>query len=85
MVQWLRICLPIRGHRFEPWARKIPCAVEQQSLCATKTEVCVPQSPCSTKRSHSNDRHHNEEWPLLAATREKPVHSSKDPAQPIDR
>ena len=36
------------------------------------------------KRGHCNEKpvHRNEEWPLLAATREKPAHSNEDPAQP---
>ena len=38
VAQWLRICLPMQGHRFEPWSRKIPHATEQLSLCATTTE-----------------------------------------------
>ena len=33
-----RICLPMQGHRFEPWSRKIPYAAEQLSPCATTPE-----------------------------------------------
>ena len=29
VAQWLRICLPSRGHGFEPWSGKIPHAAEQ--------------------------------------------------------
>ena len=29
VAQWLRICLPCRGHGFEPWSGKIPHAAEQ--------------------------------------------------------
>ena len=29
VAQWLRICLLMRGHRFEPWSGKIPQATEQ--------------------------------------------------------
>ena len=29
VVQWLRICLPMQGHGFEPWSGKIPHAAEQ--------------------------------------------------------
>ena len=32
VMQWLRIHLPVQGHRFEPWSRKIPHAAEQLSL-----------------------------------------------------
>ena len=28
VAQWLRIRLPMQGHGFEPWSRKIPHAVE---------------------------------------------------------
>ena len=38
MAQWLGIRLPMQGHGFEPWSRKIPHAAEQLSLCATITE-----------------------------------------------
>ena len=39
-----------RGHRFEPWSRKIPHATEQLSPCATTTEPDEPQllSPHAT-------------------------------------
>ena len=26
MVQWLRICLPMQGHGFDPWSGKTPRA-----------------------------------------------------------
>ena len=29
VAQWLRVCLPCRGHGFEPWSGKIPHATEQ--------------------------------------------------------
>ena len=54
VAQWLRIHLPMQGHGFEPWSRKIPHAVEQLtpapqilSLCSRARE---PQllSPCAT-------------------------------------
>ena len=32
VAQWLRICLLIRGHGFEPWSGKIPHAAEQLGL-----------------------------------------------------
>ena len=41
VVQWLRIRLPCRGHRFEPWSEKIPHAVEQLSPCTTTTEPAL--------------------------------------------
>ena len=33
-----KICLPMRGHGFDLWSRKIPHAVEQLSPCATTIE-----------------------------------------------
>ena len=38
VAQWLRIRLPMQGHGFKPWPRKIPHAVEQLSLRATTPE-----------------------------------------------
>ena len=29
VAQWLRICLPMQGHGFEPWSGKIPHAAER--------------------------------------------------------
>ena len=42
VVQWLRICLPTQGHRFEPRSGKIPHAAEQLRPCATTT---APREP----------------------------------------
>ena len=41
VAQWLRIACQCRGHRFEPWPRKIPHAAEQLSPCATTTEAVL--------------------------------------------
>ena len=41
VAQWLRIHLPMQGHGFEPWSRKIPHAAEQLSPCATTTEPAL--------------------------------------------
>ena len=38
VVQCIRICLSMRGHRFDPWSRKIPHAMEQLNPHATTTE-----------------------------------------------
>ena len=35
MVQWLKICLSVQGHGFDPWPRKIPQVTEQRGPCAT--------------------------------------------------
>ena len=86
VVQWLRISCQCRGHRFEPWSRKIPHAVEQLShtpqLLSLRSRARKPQlrKPVSlqpmlcNKRSHSNEKpaHHKEEYPPLTTTRESP-------------
>ena len=41
VAQWLRICLPLQVHRFEPWSGKIPHAAEQLRPCATTTEPAL--------------------------------------------
>ena len=59
-----RICLPMQGHRFNPWSRKILHTTRQLSLCATTTEACTPQSPGSATREATAVRspvHCNEE------------------------
>ena len=54
--------LPARGHRFDPWSRKIPHAVEQQSLCAKTTEPVLLELVLPNEKP----RHSKEEWPLLS-------------------
>ena len=44
VVQWLRICLAMPGHGFDPWSRKIPHASGQLSSCATTTEDWGPRA-----------------------------------------
>ena len=41
VAQWLRICLPMQGHGFEPWSVKIPHATERLSPWATTTEPAL--------------------------------------------
>ena len=55
--------------------------MEQLSLCATTAESML-KSP--SKRSHRSEKpvNHNEEQPLLTATRRKPVCHNEDPVQP---
>ena len=50
VVQWLRICLPMQGHGFEPWSRRIPHVAEQLSPRATTPETHAHRSQCSTTR-----------------------------------
>ena len=55
VVQWIRICLPIQGHEFDPWSRKIPHGWEQLSSQAQITEptCCAqlrkPEHPTASK------------------------------------
>ena len=60
-----------QGPGLEPWSGKIPHAAEQLSPCATTTEPAFLEPVLRNKRSHCNGKptHHNEEEPLLAATR----------------
>lgn len=50
--QWLRICLLIQGHRFEPWSGEILHAMGQLNPWATTTEACALE-PTHYKTSHS--------------------------------
>ena len=83
------------GHRFDPWSRKIPQAVEQLSPCATTTdsvprspgatatEVQVLQSPCSIARDTTEWEAHTAKLERNYSLQlEKSPHSNKDPAQP---
>ena len=63
VVQWLRICLPMQGHGFDPWAGKIPHAAEQLNPCTTTTEPVHLEPVLRNKRGHRNEKpvHSNEE------------------------
>ena len=47
MAQWIRICLSVQGHRFNPWSGRIPLTEEQLSLCATTAKPKL-WGPCAT-------------------------------------
>ena len=68
-----------RGHGFEPWSGKIPHAVEQLGLWATITEPAHLEPVLRNKRGRDSERavHRDEEWPLLATTRESPRTETK--------
>ena len=69
-----------RGLGFDPWATKIPLAVQQLSLsttttvlmlwspCAATTEACMPWNLCSAMRSLCTA---TREQPPITTTREK--------------
>ena len=48
-----------RGHRFNPWSRKIPHAAEQISPCATATEPTHP-------RAHASKQEKPPQWEAQA-------------------
>ena len=79
VAQWLRICLPLQGTRFEPWSGKIPHAAEQLGPWATITEPARLEPVLRNKRGRDSERptHRDEEWPPLATTRESPRTETK--------
>ena len=68
-----------RGHGFEPWSGRVPHAAEQLGPWATTAEPARLEPVLRNKRGHDSERpvHHDEEWPLLAATRESPRTETK--------
>ena len=70
---WESAC-QCRGHGFEPWSGTIPRAVEQVGPWATTTEPARLELVLCNGRGRDSERpaHRDEEWPLLAATRESP-------------
>ena len=56
VVQWLRIRLPMQGHRFDSCSGKTPHAEGQLSLCATTTEAHSLEPLLCDKRSHLNKK-----------------------------
>ena len=77
MAQWLRICLPMREHRFDPWSKKFIHAQGQLSLCATATEAHT-LGPGSTREASAVRS-------SCTATREELACSSEDSAQPKNK
>ena len=75
---WESAC-QCRGHGFEPWSGKIPHAAKQQAPWATTIEPARLELVLRNKRGRNSKRpaHCNEEWPLLAATRESPCAETK--------
>ena len=72
VAQWLGICLPCRGHGFEPWSGKIPHAAERLGPWATTTEPARLEPVLRNGRGRDSERpaHRDEEWPPLAGTAE---------------
>ena len=51
VVQWIRICLLVQGHRFDPWSRKITHVAAQMSPCATTSEPMLSGPQATAKGS----------------------------------
>ena len=96
VAQWLRVCCPCRGHRFEPWSWRIPHAAERLGPCTTATEPALWSSWVTTADAHA-PRARVPQWegppqweacaPQLRVAPagcnwRKPTHSNKDPMQP---
>ena len=75
---WESAC-QCRAHGFEPWSGKIPHAAEQLGPWATTTESACLEPVLRNKRGRDSERpaHSDEEWPLLATTRESPRTETK--------
>ena len=73
VVQWLRIHLPMQGHRFDPWSGKIPHAVGQLKPVPTP-EAQVTSSQRSATREATATRSHvpQLEHPGPSTARDRP-------------
>ena len=80
VAQWIRICLPIQGTQVRALVREDPtCRGATNPVChnywAHVLQLLKParlKPMLHNKRSHRNEKptHHDEEQPLLTATRE---------------
>ena len=50
MVQWVRVCLPVKETWFNPRCGKIPRAMGQLSLWTATTEACLRSRACAPQR-----------------------------------
>ena len=44
----VNICLPMQGHRFDPWSGKIPHATEHQIPCTTTSIIAASKNKYKT-------------------------------------
>ena len=56
VMQWIRIHLPMQGHRFDPWSGRISHASEQLSPWATTTEPVHLEPMRCKKRGHCSEK-----------------------------
>ena len=66
-----------RGHRFKPWSRKIPYAMEQLSVCATTTEPALQSTQATTTEPRATT---TEAYAPRAMLRNKRSHHNEKPA-----
>ena len=71
----------MQGTRVRALSGKIPRAAEQLGPWATTPEPARLEPVLRNKRGRDSERsaHRDEEWPLLAATRESPRTETKTP------
>ena len=74
VAQWLRVCLLMQGTRVRALVWEDPTCRGATRPMATTTEPARLEPVLRNKRGRNGERpaHRNEEWPLLAATREGP-------------
>ena len=79
MAQWLRVSLPMQGTRVRALVWEDPTCCGATGPGATTTEPACLEPVLRNKRGRDSERpaHRDEEWPLLAATRESPCTETK--------
>ena len=92
VAQWLGVRLPMQRTRVWALVREDSTCRRAAKPVSHNYWARLPQllrpvrlePVLRSGRGHCNEKpvHHNEEWPLLPATREKPVRSNEDPMQP---
>ena len=82
-----------RGHRFDPWPRKIPHAAERLSQCATSTEPALgahesqllkavhPDPALRNNRRHRKKPDRAAESSPVYGNERRPARSNEDPVQ----
>ena len=72
MAPWLRICLPMQGHTFDPCSSRV-LVLRQPSPCVTATEACVLQGPRREKpHARPTCRHGGAPFATTKAQQQRP-------------
>ena len=74
-IQWLRVCLPMQGLRFDAWSGEIRHALGQPSPCAR-----TPETWCARACARRHEK--PPRWEACAPQLEKAHAQDKDPVQP---